>query len=127
MTMPVMCLTRDRPSLTCESADSYSMGVTISRLKDKGLAQLSYADVLARQISKQKALICCFPLDWNEQSRLPFTKPSPILKDFNWQSLLKRDGDELETHYRHVLESLGREMGMLGVIFRKAQNEIRIW
>jgi hypothetical protein len=33
----------------------------------------------------------------DEQSR------SPIPKDFDWQSLLKRDGDELETHYRHVL------------------------
>jgi hypothetical protein len=31
---------------------------------------------------------------------------SPIPKDFDRQSLLKHDGDELETHYRHVLESL---------------------
>jgi hypothetical protein len=27
------------------------------------------------------------------------------------QSLLKRNGDELETHYRHVLESLGKRKG----------------
>jgi hypothetical protein len=25
----------------------------------------------------------------------------------DWQSLLDRDGDELEVHYRHILESLG--------------------
>jgi hypothetical protein len=29
-----------------------------------------------------------------------------FLESFDWQSLLKRDGDELATHYRHVLESL---------------------
>ncbi len=34
----------------------------------------------------------------DEQSKLPFHKPSPIPKDFDWQSLLMRDGDELETH-----------------------------
>jgi type I restriction enzyme M protein len=48
----------------------------------------------------------------DEQSRAPFNKPSPIPKEFDWQSLLKRDGDELETHYRPVLESLGKEKGM---------------
>src|SRR5262249_37652528 len=30
----------------------------------------------------------------------------------------------LETHYRHTLEALGKKKGMLGVIFRKAQNKI---
>jgi hypothetical protein len=45
----------------------------------------------------------------DEQSRAPFNKPSPVPKNVNWQSLLRLDGDELETHYRHVLESLGRE------------------
>ena len=51
----------------------------------------------------------------DEQSRAPFNKPSPIPKDFDWQSLLKRDGDELETYYRHVLESPGKQRGMLAV------------
>jgi type I restriction enzyme M protein len=61
----------------------------------------------------------------DDQSRAPLNKRSRIPKDFDWQSLLERDGDELETYYRHVLESLGKEMGMLGVIFRKAQNKIQ--
>jgi type I restriction enzyme M protein len=38
---------------------------------------------------------------------------------------LKRDGDELEIHYRHTLEELGKEPGLIGVIFRKAQNKIQ--
>ncbi|MGN6552997.1 MAG: N-6 DNA methylase, partial [Verrucomicrobiota bacterium] len=61
----------------------------------------------------------------DEQSRPPFNKPSAVPKEFAWPSLLARDGDELETHYRHVLESLGKQKGMLGVIFRKAQNKIQ--
>ncbi len=42
-----------------------------------------------------------------------------------WPSLLARDGDALEVHYRHVLTELGRGSGMLGVVFRKAQNRIQ--
>src|SRR5512144_341223 len=61
----------------------------------------------------------------DEQSRPPFNKPGAVPKDYAWPSLLARDGDELETHYRHVLESLGKQKGMLGVIFRKAQNKIQ--
>jgi len=35
------------------------------------------------------------------------------------------DGDDLELQYRHTLESLGKQSGMLGTIFRKAQNKIQ--
>ena len=61
----------------------------------------------------------------DEQSRPPFHKESAVPAGYNWPSLLARDGDELETHYRHVLETLGKERGMLGVIFRKAQNKVQ--
>jgi type I restriction enzyme M protein len=33
--------------------------------------------------------------------------------------------EELEIHYRHTLEGLGKEPGLIGVIFRKAQNKIQ--
>ena len=39
--------------------------------------------------------------------------------------MVAKDGDELEIHYRHTLEELGKRSGMLGVIFRKAQNKIQ--
>jgi type I restriction enzyme M protein len=42
-----------------------------------------------------------------------------------WQSLLERDGQELELHYRHVLEVLGKERGLLGEIFKRARLEIQ--
>ncbi len=39
--------------------------------------------------------------------------------------MLAKDGDALEAHYRHTLEHLGKQGGMLGLIFRKAQNKIQ--
>src|SRR5215216_3115742 len=50
---------------------------------------------------------------------------SPISEGYGWESLAGKDGDDLEVHYRHVLEELGRQPGMLGTIFRKAQNKIQ--
>jgi len=41
-----------------------------------------------------------------------------VPENYAWPCLLARDGDYLEVDYRHVLESLGKEPGMLGVIFR---------
>lgn len=61
----------------------------------------------------------------DEQSRPPFNRPSAVPKGFGWDVLVKLDGDDLETHYRHTLEELGKRKGMLGIIFRKAQNKIQ--
>jgi type I restriction enzyme M protein len=85
-------------------------------LRDDGL---SYGDCV------EQLTFLLFLKMADEQSRAPFNKASPIPKDFDWRSLLKRDGDELETHYRDILESLGKQKGMLAVIFRKAQNKIQ--
>ena len=59
----------------------------------------------------------------DEQTRPPFNKPSTIPEGYGWSSLLAVEGDPLEIHYRHILETLGNERGMLGVIFRKAQKQ----
>jgi type I restriction enzyme M protein len=61
----------------------------------------------------------------DEQTKPPFNKPSAIAKDLDWQSLESRDGSALDVHYRHILETLGKEKGMLGVIFRKSLNKIQ--
>ena len=42
---------------------------------------------------------------------------------FDWNSLIDKAGMDLDSHYRE-LEYLGTQSGMLGVIFRKAQNRI---
>ena len=85
-------------------------------LRDDGLSYGDYVEQLTFLLFLKMA---------DEQSRPPFNKRSPIPKGFDWASLLAKDGDELEIHYRHLLETLGKEKGMLGVIFRKAQNKIQ--
>jgi type I restriction enzyme M protein len=37
---------------------------------------------------------------------------------------MRLDGDELETHYRHVLESLGKEKGLLGAPLVNLENHL---
>ncbi|CAN5649926.1 class I SAM-dependent DNA methyltransferase [soil metagenome] len=59
------------------------------------------------------------------EGRTLLHEESPVPPGYNWESLADKDGDELEVHYRHVLEELGRQPGMLGTIFRKAQNKIQ--
>src|ERR1700684_3554552 len=61
----------------------------------------------------------------DEQARPRSNRAPAVPADYDWPSLLAKDGDELETHYRHVLDTLGKRSGMLGVIFRKAQNKIQ--
>ena len=85
-------------------------------LRDDGLSYGDYVEQLTYLLFLKMA---------DEQSRPPLSRSSPIPKGFDWKSLLKLDGDELETHYRHTLEHLGKRPGMLGLIFRKAQNKIQ--
>jgi type I restriction enzyme M protein len=60
----------------------------------------------------------------DEQTKPPFNKKSIIPKGKDWDSLLTKSGGELEIHYRHMLESLAKEKGLLGVIYRKSKSEI---
>lgn len=50
---------------------------------------------------------------------------SAIPKGLDWASLRSRSGLELEEQYLRILHELGRENGMLGAIFFKAQNKIQ--
>jgi type I restriction enzyme M protein len=51
-------------------------------------------------------------------------EPSAIPTDWQWSQLSGKAGDELELHYRHTLEALAKEGGLIGTIFRKAQNKL---
>jgi type I restriction enzyme M protein len=85
-------------------------------LRDDGVSYGDYVEQLTYLLFLKMA---------DEQTKPPFNKVSSIPKGFDWQSLTSKDGAELEIQYRHLLESLGKEKGMLGVIFRKAQNKIQ--
>lgn len=51
-------------------------------------------------------------------------EPSAIPTEWQWSQLSGKTGDELELHYRHTLEALAKEGGLIGTIFRKAQNKL---
>ena len=85
-------------------------------LRDDGVSYGDYVEQLTYLLFLKMA---------DEQTQAPYNKPSSIPQGLDWQSLIEKDGDALEIHYRHILESLGKEKGMLGVIFRKSQNKIQ--
>ncbi len=87
-----------------------------SILRDDGLSYGDYVEQLTFLLFLKMA---------DEQTRPPHNKASPVPKAYAWPTLLARDGDDLEAHYRHALEELGKCGGMLGLIFRKAQNKIQ--
>ena len=85
-------------------------------LRDDGLSYGDYVEQLTYQLFLKMA---------DEQTKPPFNRPSIVPANLDWPSLLRLDGDELEVHYRHVLTELGKQPGILGIIFRKAQNRIQ--
>jgi len=51
-------------------------------------------------------------------------EPSTIPAAWRWGKLAPLSGDDLEIQYRHTLEALAREKGLIGTIFRGAQNKL---
>jgi len=87
-------------------------------LRDDGVSYSDYVEQLTY-------LLFLKMVDEQAQLPAPLGKPSSIPKEYDWQTLRLKDGDALEIQYRHTLENLGKEKGLLGVIFRKSQNKIQ--
>ncbi|ODS33989.1 MAG: methyltransferase [Candidatus Scalindua rubra] len=85
-------------------------------LRDDGMSYGDYVEQLTYLLFLKMA---------DERSKPPYNLPSPIPKEYGWQSLLKKDGDDLFDHYRHLLEELGQKKGLLQLIFGRAQNKFQ--
>jgi type I restriction enzyme M protein len=85
-------------------------------LRDEGLSYLAYTEQITFLLFLKMA---------DEQTKPPYNRPSIVPEKYGWQSLLKREGAELEIHYRRTLEELGKADGMLGEVFRKARADIQ--
>src|SRR5947209_3691111 len=85
-------------------------------LRDDGLSYMAYTEQITFMLFLKMA---------DEMTKPPFNRPPIVPSKFSWQVLLKLDGDELETRYRHCLEELGKQPGMLGEIFKKARADIQ--
>src|SRR6266545_2278867 len=85
-------------------------------LRDDGLSYGDYVEQLTYLLFLKMA---------HERTQPPRNEPSRLPAGYDWPSLLDRDGAELEAHYNELLRELGKQPGLLGLIFRKAQNRVQ--
>ncbi len=85
-------------------------------LRDDGLSYGDYVEQLTFLLFLKMA---------DEKTKPPFDQKPIIDTVWSWPTLLTLDAEPLERHYRHTLEALGKADGVIGVIFRKAQNKIQ--
>jgi type I restriction enzyme M protein len=84
-------------------------------LRDDGMSYGDYVEQLTYLLF----------LKMDDENAHVLGRPSAIAHAYNWASLRRLSGDELETHYRQILAALGQGSGLIPVIFRKAQNKIQ--
>ena len=85
-------------------------------LRDDGMSYGDYVEQLTYLLFLKMA---------DERTKPPYNQPSTVPLTWAWPTLVKKDGDELFDHYRHTLENLGNEKGLLGLIFNKSQNKFQ--
>jgi type I restriction enzyme M protein len=85
-------------------------------LRDDGVGYGDYLEQLTYLIFLKMA---------DEYSRPPHKRDVGIPAGYDWESLKTKRGAELEVHYVTLLRELGKQKGMLGQIFTKAQNKIQ--
>ncbi len=85
-------------------------------LRDDGVSYGDYVEQLTYLLFLKMA---------DEYSKPPYNRDIKIPKKLNWESLQNKSGAELEAHYIKILNELGKEKGMIGEIFFKAQNKIQ--
>jgi type I restriction enzyme M protein len=116
-------------------------------LRDDGMSygdyveQLTYLLFLKMADERTRQLLLRCPTSRHPwRSRAPYNQKSPVPEQYSWPSLgncsmrcstscihavvIRKAGDELFYHYRHILEALGNQKGLLGLIFNKSQNTI---
>src|SRR5690606_18389707 len=86
-------------------------------LRDDGLSYQDYLEQLTFLLFLKMA---------DERAELT-GEEQPIPKGYCWSDLAnpQMEGVRLEQHYRDTLARLGQQPGMVGLIFRKAQNKIQ--
>ncbi|MGY6662471.1 MAG: type I restriction-modification system subunit M [Glycocaulis sp.] len=83
-------------------------------LRDQGV---SYGDYI-----EQITYLLFLKMDAEREELLG--EASALPPKWSWSNLVGRDGEDLERQYRETLNNLGREAGLIGTIFRKAQNKL---
>lgn len=84
-------------------------------LRDGGVSYGDYLEQLTYLIFLKMA---------EEYRKQPYNRDIGIPEKYTWDKLKQQRGAELDTHYKELLEELGKKPGMLGQIFLKAQNKV---
>jgi type I restriction enzyme M protein len=85
-------------------------------LRDDGVGVIEYTEQLTYLLFLKMA----------HERAIRLLAAEQILKDeYSWTRLVDASGTELEVIYATMLSSLGSEPGVIGTIFRKAQNRIQ--
>src|SRR4029078_4696496 len=86
-------------------------------LRDDGLSYQDYLEQLTTLLFLKMA----------EERAEKTGHEQPIPAGYRWSDLAspRMDGAEIEGHYRKTLRRLGQAKGMLGLVFRKAQNKLQ--
>jgi len=84
-------------------------------LRDDGMSYGDYVEQLTYLLFFKMA---------DERTKPPYNHKSNVPDEYSWSTLVKKDGDELFDHYRHTLEALGNEKGLLGLIFNKSLGQV---
>jgi len=85
-------------------------------LRDDGVGTLDYTEQLTYLLFLKMA---------HERENRALNPEKIVPKDCSWQLLLDTEGEQLEKTYKGILETLSKQTGTLGIIFRKAQNKIQ--
>jgi type I restriction enzyme M protein len=85
-------------------------------LRDDGVGTLDYTEQLTYLLFLKMA---------HEREIRALNPEKVVPKECSWQLLLDAEGQQLEKTYKGILETLAKQSGTLGVIFRKAQNKIQ--
>lgn len=85
-------------------------------LRDDGVGYGDYLEQLTYLLFLKMA---------DEYTKPPYNRDIGIPNEYNWESLRTKTGAELEAHYIKLLRELGKQKGILGEIFTKAQNKIQ--
>src|SRR5437764_840211 len=85
-------------------------------LRDDGVSYSDYVEQLTYLLFLKMA---------HEQEQSSGKVKSRIPDHLSWSSLVNREGMDLIQHYNDILFALSQQKGLLGIIFRKAQNKVQ--
>ncbi|WP_353649811.1 class I SAM-dependent DNA methyltransferase [Nakamurella sp. A5-74] len=85
-------------------------------LRDDGVGVIEYTEQLTYLLFLKMA---------HERAHRKLAPEQVVPTAYSWQKLLDAQGDALESAYTRMLNGLAREPGVIGTIFRKAQNRIQ--